>query len=55
MHPGAAAHPHRAPHYQNQREGREVHPDNLQGMGLCHGLPELQRAQPLAAPLPVDL
>jgi len=42
-------------HTQNQRQGRAVHPHPLQGLGLCHGLPELRGAQPLAAPLPVDL
>jgi len=55
QHPGAAAHPHQALHPQNQREGRKVHPDPLLGIGLCHGLPELRGAEPLAAPLPVAL
>ena len=40
-HPELAAHPHQAPHAQNQRQSGAVDPDPLPGVGLLDALPEL--------------
>ncbi|QNI63596.1 transposase [Synechococcus sp. A15-44] len=53
--PWPQAHPHQALHAPHQRQSRTVHPDPLQGMGLCDGLPELPGTRQLAAALPLDL
>jgi hypothetical protein len=38
---GRVGHPHQALHTQNQWQGRALHPDRPQGMGLCSGLPHV--------------
>jgi len=46
---------HTRPHPTNQRQSRAVHPNPASGMGILHGVPDLNRAQPLVAALSDDL
>ena len=53
--PGHQAHPHQALYAQNQRQGRALHPDRAQGVGLRSSLSHIRsprrRASRLAAPI----
>jgi len=49
------AHSNQAVHTPDQRQSRTFYPDPLQGVGVLNALPELRRAESLAAPVSLDL